>query len=253
MLRPITTIAAGVALTCAAVMHSYAADKVPPYVSAAVSDAARPQADTQRDADRKPGDVIAFSGLKAGDKVADIIPGGGYFTRIFSKAVGAKGKVYAIMPAELLEKRPAAADGVKAIAADAGYANVSVVTNPIGSFTLPEPVDVAWTSLNYHDVHNPMFGGNPTAFNKAVFQALKPGGTFVVLDHAAAKGSGVRDTETLHRIDPDVVKKEILAAGFVLDGESDALRHSDDDHTKKAHDIRGKTDQFIFKFRRPAK
>jgi predicted methyltransferase len=111
-------------------------------------------------------------------------------------------------------------------------------------------VDVVWTSLNYHDLHNPgPFGGADIgSFNKAVFAALKPGGTFVVIDHAAAAGTGLTQTGTLHRIDPATAKNEILAAGFTFVRQSDALHRPNDDYTAHSTD---KDDQFIFVFRKP--
>src|SRR5262249_48950113 len=162
-----------------------------------------------------------------------------------SKAVGPKGKVYAFVPEEFVKARPQAADGIKAIAANAAYSNVLLLSTPLRVVAAPESADVIWTSQNYHDFHNKAFGGDINAINKPVFSALKPGGTYIVLDHAAAKGSGTRDTETLHRIDEDAAKAEVIAAGFVLVGESDAVRHSADDHTGKVFDsgVRGKTDQ----------
>lgn len=231
-----------------------AADKVPAAVSAAVADASRPDADKQRDADRKPAEVITFAGIKKGDHVAELLPGRGYFTRIFSKVVGDKGVVYALAPpprpnAPAGSPDPAAA--VNAIAAD--YKNVKVAT--LGADKLsPEPVDVVWTSLNYHDVHNRP-NADLAAFNKGVFDALKPGGTYIVIDHAAEKGSGVRDTSTLHRIDAEAVKSEVTAAGFKLAGESDVLRNPQDPHTAGVRDatVQGKTDQFVLKFTKPAK
>jgi predicted methyltransferase len=229
------------------------AGPLPSYIEAAVTDAGRPDADRARDADRKPGDMVAFSGIKPGSKVADLIPGGGYFTRVFSKAVGPKGHVYAFVPDELLKKRATAADSIKTLSADSGYQNVSVIEAPIRGFNAPEPLDVAWTSQNYHDLHNWAPAEDLAAFNKAVFAALKPGGLYIVLDHAAAPGAPAEVTETLHRIDPEVVKTEVMAAGFKLVGSSDALKHPDDDHSTKVFDVavRGKTDQFILKFRKP--
>lgn len=230
-----------------------AASSLPTYVTSAVNDAGRPDADKARDADRKPGEMVAFAGIKPGSKVADLIPGGGYFTRIFAKAVGPKGHVYAFVPEELLKKRATAGDGIKALAADPGYSNVSIIEAPISGFSASEPLDIVWTSQNYHDLHNWASPEDLAAFNKAVFAALKPGGAYIVLDHVAAAGASADVTETLHRIDPEVVKKEVMAAGFKLDGESNALKHSDDDHTAKVFDasVRGKTDQFILKFRKP--
>jgi predicted methyltransferase len=134
------------------------------------------------------------------------------------------------------------------------YPNVSLIHAPVMKFATPEPVDVVWTSQNYHDMHDSFFGPADLAVvNKAIYNALKPGGTYVVLDHAAAAGTGLRDTETLHRIDPAAVKKEVMAAGFEFAGEDDALKNPADPHTKNVFDpsIRGKTDQFIFKFRKP--
>jgi predicted methyltransferase len=120
----------------------------------------------------------------------------------------------------------------------------------------PEPVDLVFTAQNYHDYHDPFMGPVDMAgFDKRVYDALKPGGLFVVIDHAAPAGSGLADTDTLHRIDPAVVKQEVEAAGFVFDGESDALRNPADAHDLKVFDksIRGHTDQFVYRFRKPAK
>jgi len=256
MLRQLTPILAVIALMAGPASQA-AEIKVPKAIAAAVADPARPDADKQRDELRKPAEVIAFAGMKSGEKVADFLPGRGYFTRIFAKVVGPKGHVYAVLPEAILTQRPTMADGVKAIAADPAYANVSVQPTPLPNFTAPEPLDLVWTSLNYHDLKNPMGGAtlDTVAMDKAIFAALKPGGTFIVIDHAAAPGSGARDTGTLHRIDPAVVKEEVTAAGFELVAESDVLKNPADDHTAKVFDadIRGKTDQFIFKFRKPKK
>jgi predicted methyltransferase len=115
---------------------------------------------------------------------------------------------------------------------------------------------MVWTTQNYHDLHDKAFGpADIPAFNKAVFDALKPGGVFFVVDHVAPAGDGIKDTETLHRIDPVAAKSEIEAAGFVLEAQSDMLRNPDDNHTLRIFDpvIRGKTDKFVFKFRKPVR
>lgn len=240
----------------AAVRPAQAAETTPAQPAAAQSDSGRPEADTKRDADRKPADMVKFAGIKPGDKVVDFIPGSGYFTRVFSRAVGPKGTVYALVPQELLNRRATFADAVKAIAADPAYQNVKVVTQPAVSFVAPEPVDVIWTSQNYHDMHIESFGFSDIgAVNKALFNALKPGGVYIVLDHAAAAGSGTTKTKELHRIDPAVVKAEVVAAGFVFDGESAVLHNPNDPLTAGVFDpsIRGKTDQFIYKFRKPGR
>jgi predicted methyltransferase len=228
---------------------------VPARVAAAVADPGRPAADTERDAGRKPAETLAFVGVKSGAAVAELLPGGGYYTRILSRVVGDAGHVYAIVPPRPVDApadRPDFAARIKAVAAEPEYANVSVIVAPLSQFELPAPVDLVWTSLNYHDLHNiPDF--DMAAFNKQVFHALKPGGIYLVLDHAAASGTGVRDTASLHRIDREVVKREVTAAGFVLVAGSDLLRRADDPHTQKVTDapIRGKTDVFILKFRKP--
>jgi predicted methyltransferase len=225
-----------------------AAPKVPAAVSAAVADAGRPQADKDKDSGRKPAESVAFAGIKKGDKVADMLAGGGYFTRIFSKVVGDSGKVYATS----FPPRPGAPSPspLETLAADPAYKNVQVITGPPAQIKLPEPVDVVWTSLNYHDLEN---AGATDAFNKAAFAALKPGGTYIVIDHAAAPGSGTNDTKSLHRIDPEVVKKEVTAAGFKLAGQGDFLENPKDEHKANVHDesIRWHTDQFILKFSKP--
>ena len=231
-----------------------AAPDVAAVISAAIADPARPAADREQDINRKPLAVLEFAGVKPGDRVADFIPGGGYVARLFSKIVGDRGRVYAIVPEELFSMRADADAAVKAIAADKAYPNVTVLKEPAQRFSAPEKLDMVWTSMNYHDLHDKFMGPVDMAvLNKEIFNALKPGGIYLVLDHAAAAGSGLRDTGTLHRIDPAAVKKEVLAAGFVLDGESDVLHNPEDDHTLKVFNpaIRGKTDKFIFRFRKP--
>jgi predicted methyltransferase len=227
--------------------------KIPPNIVAAVANPNRPEADRARDGNRKPAECLAFAGVKPGDRVADIVPGGGYFTRLFSKAVGPNGYVYAYAPSDIdaIYKKHGMAMPPPA---DPNYPNVSYVHAPIEKFVAPEKLDIAWTSQNYHDLHDKFFG--PPDINKvdkAIFDSLKPGGVFIVLDHAAENGSGLRDTDTLHRIDEAAVKKEVEAAGFKLVAESDVLRNPGDPHTKNVFDpsIRGKTDQFILKFRKP--
>ncbi len=237
-----------------AVGQARATADVPAVIAAAIKDPARPAADRKRDANRKPLEVLEFSGVKPGDRVADFIPGGGYVTRLFSKIVGKSGHVYAVVPQELLNMRADADAAVKAIAASPHYSNVTVLKEPAERFSAPEKLDMVWTSMNYHDLHDKFMGPVDMAvLNKRIFNALKPGGIYLVLDHAAAAGSGVRDTGTLHRIDPAVVRKEVLAAGFKLEAESNVLHNPNDDHTMKVFNpaIRGRTDKFIYRFRKP--
>ena len=220
-------------------------------VTAAVADKGRPEADTKRDADRKPAEMMEFAGVKPGSKVADFIPGGGYFPRIFSKTVGPKGKVYAVTnPAPANAATPPAIFG---IAADPQYGNITVSQTGVASFALPEQVDVFWTAQNYHDLFARSRNVDIAKVDKLIFDAIKPGGVFIVLDHAAAPGTPIDPDDKLHRIDPAHVKAQLISSGFKFEGESTVLRNPNDDHTKGVFDpaVRGKTDQFIYKFRKP--
>jgi predicted methyltransferase len=251
MISRFTAIA--VALAISAGIAVAATEKVPANIAAAVADPARPQTDRARDANRKPAESLAFAGVKPGDRVSDLIPGGGYFTRLFAKAVGPKGYVYAYMPSDIDEVYKKHGITIPP-PADPNYPNVSYIHAPVAKFVAPEKLDIVWTSQNYHDLHDKFFGpADVPAVNKAIYDALKPGGVYIVLDHAAGPGSGLRDTDTLHRIDEAAVKKEVEAAGFKLVAESNILRNPADTHTLKVFDplIRGHTDQFILKFRKP--
>lgn len=230
------------------------AASIPPNIAAALSDPSRPAADMVRDNERRPGDVLAFAGVRQGAKVADLIPGGGYFTRILSKAVGPRGKVYAYVPDELtkLAKREPA---VNAIANDPEYSNVTVILNTLPSFSAPEKLDLVFTALNYHDMHDKFMGpADLSVVNRQIFRSLKPGGVYMVIDHSAEPGAGLRHTEDLHRIDSATVRAEVTAAGFIFEGESKVLRRSADSRKTNVYDpsIRGKTDQFVYKFRKPS-
>jgi len=240
---------AALAASMMIVATAQAADISAP-IAAAVADGQRPAADTARDAARKPAEMLAFAGIKPGDTVLEILPGTGYFTRILSKAVGPKGHVYAATPDPKSKFAEPAAD---AIAADPAYANVSVIPIMGGMHGLP-PLDVIWTSQNYHDMHLSTLKLDVPALDKLWLSILKPGGELLVIDHVAAAGSPVTETaDTLHRIDPAAARAEIEGAGFVFDGETDVIRNSADPHTVIVFDpsIRGRTDQFVYKFRKP--
>jgi len=214
--------------------------------------APKPPADALTDPAMKGPEVIAFIGLKPGDREADIIAG--RFVRAESAAVGPKGKVYAVMPAEIVKAHPEVVGMLTTVAAMPAYSNVEVSTPPIDAPALPGKLDAVFIRQNYHDLHDKFMGpADVAAFNRNVYAALKPGGVYVVLDHVAAAGSGLRDTDTIHRIDPATVKAEVTAAGFKFDGESKILANPADDHTKMVFDpsIRGKTDQFLYRFRKP--
>jgi predicted methyltransferase len=228
---------------------------VPAAIAAAIADPRRPREQIELDANRKPAQVIAFANLKPGDHVLDFGSGNAYFTRIFSDVVGPSGRVYAYISTEQLSNcSPKEVAGTQAIGHDPSYTNVTVLTASLTHFRTPEKLDVLWLSLGYHDLHDSFMGpADIPALNKAFFDALKPGGVFLVIDHVAEFGSGLRDTETLHRIDPSRMRSEIEAVGFVLEAESDVLRNADDDHKRTVFDpvVRGKTDQVVFRFRRP--
>ncbi|TAL72921.1 MAG: methyltransferase [Rhodanobacter sp.] len=226
---------------------------VPGYVAKAIADPAR-ASDTKDDARRQMTAVMLFSGVKPGDSVLELDPGAGYWTRVFSGIVGAKGHVYTVWPNETAKYSAKGFAQWTKLAATPHYGNVSLLKQPAQTPTAPTKVDVVFTSQNYHDYHDPFMGPVDIAkFDKAIYDVLKPGGVFLVIDHAAAAGTGLADTNTLHRIDPATVKQEVEAAGFVFDGESTALHNPNDPHTKNVFDqsIRGHTDQFIYRFRKP--
>lgn len=234
------------ALNAPAAQASQRASKA---IAAAVADPARPAEDRARDALRKPAACLALAGVHRGMIVAELFPGHGYFTRLLSRIAGPKGHVYEFVGAP----KQGEPSPVQAIADDPHYDhNITVAIWPQGKLPVPQPVDLVWTSQNYHDLHN-VPGLNVADFDREVYKALKPGGIYLVLDHVAPAGSGFSDTSTLHRIDPEAAKKEIMSAGFELVGQSDVLRNPNDPHTNKVFDpsIRGHTDQFVYAFRKP--
>lgn len=232
------------ALAGLALMGSVAwAQGAPPAaIVSAVADDGRPEADKARDAVRKPAEIVAFAGVKPGDKVAEIAPGGGYYTRVLARAVGQEGRVYALMPA-FFANRPGGLDAINALAEQ--YGNIEVVVIDYAATKLPEPVDLVWTTENYHDLAN----GDVAAVNKWVFEALRPGGTYFVEDHAAP-GTGTSATSTLHRIDPAAVRQQVEAAGFTLEAESDLLHNPNDPHDVNPREVTPTSDKFALRFRK---
>ena len=251
--------AAGLMLAACALASAAAPTNVlaPGHLAQAIADKRRPPADVARDPARKPVEVLSFAGVRPGARVLDFMSGNAYFTRLFSAAVGPKGKVYAVIPEEMARLcSPAEFAGSHVVEHDRRYGNVAVSIQRADGLKAPEPVDLVFTSQNYHDLHDHYFAGERIDdVNRRVFAALKPGGIYLVIDHAAEPGSGVRDTETRHRIDPAQIRREVEAAGFVFAGESEALRNAGDDHSLRVFDprVRGRTDQVMLKFRKPAK
>jgi predicted methyltransferase len=222
-------------------------------ITLALAPSVRAQApqDALTDPAMKRAEVIAFIGLKPGDKIADIVAG--RFVRAFSQTVGPNGKVYAAETAEVVKAHPEVMGMLTSIASAPGYSNVVVSATPVNDLGLPHHLDAVFIRQNYHDLHDKFMGpADVPGFNRQVFAALKPGGVFVVLDHSAP-GTDLAATETLHRIDEAAVKREVEAAGFVLDAESNVLANPADDHTKMVFDpaIHGKTDQFLLRFKKP--
>jgi predicted methyltransferase len=227
-----------------------APQKLPSYVSAALADPNRPADNKEGDSLRLPAETLAFAGVRPGMTVGEFYPGGGYFTRMLSDIVGPTGHVYGIEN----DRWKGAVDADKALLAQGKWTNVSMDVQPFGTVKFPKPLDMAWITQNYHDLKIAKFGTVDTlAFDRAVFAALKPGGTFFVLDHQGAPGLTDAEIEKLHRISRDDVIKEVTAAGFKLAGEGKFLRRAGDDHTKPIFDqsIRGHTDQYALKFVKP--
>lgn len=253
MIRPFTLVAAAAALAlAAAAVPAIAADAPAADYAAALADPARPAADRDRDAARKPAELLAFAGIEPGQSVGDYVMGGGYLTRILSGAVGAAGHVYAFQPTEFIAFRKQYGDDQSAVAA--AYANVDPVGGAFAAPAFPVPLDAIVTVQNFHDLYlKPFPEGTGDKASAALFAALKPGGTLLVVDHSAADGSGTTLSDSLHRIDKAAVVAALTKAGFVLEAESDLYKRPEDPRTANVFDpaIRGKTDQFTLRFRKP--
>jgi predicted methyltransferase len=208
--------------------------------------AARPQADRDRDAARKPKETIEALGVKEGWTVIDVEAGGGYFTRVLSAAVGPNGKVLSQVGARPLQNNNGQAQ--KDMAAQLG--NVEIVFDTVSSIP-PGTADAAITAQNYHDAMNFRGEEGSQAFLKDIYNALKPGGVAVIIDHEGTVGA---NNQELHRIPKDVTREQILKAGFEVVSESDVLDNPDDDHSLGVREasVRGETDQFLFVVRKPA-
>jgi predicted methyltransferase len=246
-------IVAALALTTSALGTVYAKTAANTFT---LSTANRPAEDVARDAARKPAEMVKFAQIKPGQTVVDMLPGGGYFTRVFSQAVGPKGKVIALVSDQYAKANPKAGTDITTLAAEPAYKNVEAAIRSLGNVAPAGTADRVWTAQNYHDLRSKNLPPETAAgINKAVFAALKPGGYYVILDHSAAAGSGISSVDTLHRIDAEALKAEVIAAGFVFDGESKLLSNPADDRTKMVFDptIRGKTDQFVLRFKKPLK
>ncbi|WP_395644677.1 class I SAM-dependent methyltransferase [Terricaulis sp.] len=221
-----------------------------PHIMAALADPRRPQADRDRDQLRHPADIMAFAGVQPGWRIADVGPGGGYYSRLFAVAVGDSGRVYGVDRPNAAPDRPRAM-----LAVVPQYSNITELQAGYTGWTIDEPLDAVFISQIYHDFFYPQLNVDVPGFNRAVFNALKPGGVLIIIDHAAEPGHTINlDPQAdIHRIDQAQVIREVTAAGFVLEAESQVLRNPGDHRTERVfeQDIRGHTDQFVLRFRKP--
>lgn len=215
----------------------------------AASNPSRTPDDMTRDADRKPHEVLAFFGIEKGSKVVELMAGRGWYTSVIAEVVGPEGHVWAQNNEFVLTRFAEGPLGERL--ARPGHEHVERIDAELDDPKLPENLDAVVIVLFYHDTY--WQGVDRKKMNDAVFAALKPGGVYGVVDHHAEAGSGDRDVKTIHRVDAALVKKEIEAAGFVLEAESDLLEHPEDDRTINVFkdEIRGKTDRFVYRFRKP--
>jgi len=202
-------------------------------------------------------ELIQFARVVAGSTVIDVYPGDGDWTRLFSDIVGPEGRVYSFVPAEVADFKSDPVGRMRMLAKEPGRENVEAVSADLVAMPkATSSADVLWLHLFYHDLHTKLMqarGATAAHFNRAVYERLKPGGSYVIVDHAAAFGAGTRDAQLLHRIESATVREEVEAAGFVLDAESTMLANKDDPHSVKAFDpsIKGETDRFAFRFKKP--
>ena len=202
-------------------------------------------------------ELTQFARVDPGSTVIDVYPGQGDWTRLFSDVVGPEGRVFSFVPGEVAHFKDDPVGRMRTLAKETGRENVEAVSADL--LALPEvtqPADVLWLHLFYHDLHTALIqakGASASNFNRVVYERLKSGGYYVIVDHAAAAGTGTSDTQSLHRIDPAYVREEVEAAGFVLDAQSTTLAKTDDPHSIKVFDpsIKGETDRFAYRFVKP--
>ncbi len=268
MLRLKSLLAVTAACTVFA-FGAHAADQTSSALTAAVKDPGRPLIQQAFDGATKPADALAFAQIKPGQTVVDFIPGDGYYTRIISKFVGPKGKLYAFVPfagainAETLRRQQKnveqPVDAILALENLPHYPNLFTIWQFIGqdkgTFAVPAQADVVWTA-NYPTLYVEKLTATKAkdlpGVHKAIFDEIKPGGYYVVSGARSMPGTGYAQAERLGRVDPEVVKADLIAAGFVLDSESNALAVADDDHTEPASMFLGGPDRFLLRFKKPA-
>lgn len=221
--------------------------------TAAVQDQTRLQEHRDRDKGRKPAEILHFAfpeGI-AGKIIADLVPAGGYYTAILSRAVGGQGKVIAIDPIRIFEYVPSAKTAYSDYASKEPLTNVVYSAQKLDELKIDVELDGATMVLYYHDTF--WTGVDRAAMNKKIFAALKPGAHFLIVDHHAPSGSDLKVTQTIHRMDPALVKPELLRAGFEFVGSSDVLENNIDTQTEHVfkEGLRGNTSRFAYLFRKP--
>lgn len=205
----------------------------------------------------KQSELTSFARANVGATLIDVYPGAGDWTRLFSDVVVPEGRIYSFVPAEVAHFKNDPVGMMQTLAKEPGRENVEAVSADLVALSeVTPPVDVVWLHLFYHDLHTALMqprGATPADFNRAVYARLRSGGRYVIVDHFAAPGVGANDAQSLHRIDPAFIRKEVEAAGCVLDAESNVLANKDDQHTVKVFDpsIKGKTDRFAYRFVKP--
>ena len=221
-------------------------------LAAALDNPDRAQADKDRDEARQPADVIAFSGIEPGMTVLDVMASAGYYTEVLSVAVGEDGIVYAQNPIRMLQFRDGATDkALTARLADDRLSNVVRTDGSLSEIDLADgSLDAAFTALNFHDTYYMAGNDAAVALLKTISGKLKPNGILLLIDHV---GNPDQDNAKLHRIPKQIAVDLVTEAGFVVESESDVLSHPDDDKTQMVFgpDIRGKTDRFVLKLRKP--
>ncbi len=219
-------------------------------LNAILADSSRPQEHRDQDSSRATAQILEFFNIGSGDRVADLLAGGGYYTRILVPLVGEEGQVYAGNNAFYARFF---AEPFAALLEEPAFSNVIRIDGRVDQLALPTDgsLDVVLMSQAYHDLA--LTDEDRSEMNRRINEALESGGIYGIVDHAAAPGSGTSATEELHRIDEQVVIDEITAAGFELDAEADFLANPDDDHSLSIFDpgIRGQTDRFVLRFIKP--
>jgi predicted methyltransferase len=199
-------------------------------------------------------ELSRFAGVEPGSVVLDVFPGKGDWTRLFSDLVGPEGRVYSFVPAEVAHFESDPVGQMRTLAREPGRENVQVISADVADPPIPpHSLDVVWVHLFYHDLHTALIqthGATAARFNQAVFDRLRPGGLYVIVDHAAAAGTGASQAQALHRIDPAAARDEVEAAGFGLAAEADLLANPGDPHDVRVFDpaIKGETDRFAYRF-----